>query len=798
MIRRKTGGLPALPIITILTIGLMVESNPIHAFTGSVPGPGQSGGCADFINTPERYRRLPSGQVTFRLTQNFIDRYPDPFSQYLVADSARLLTDFMSTHKYSWINDIQSREHYLKLDYNHTYYGLKGILLHEFSHVMGMQHNDGCYYNTNQETGEPWLSNYHLIGGGNVGVIEPNGLEILNGTPVADFITPGNDVFDFFTYAYPFQSVHFTHTSSNNQVVRVDSTNADPLGGQVNISGTERINPDDSDQGWHITDANLWVGYDNFILYNYNTWYIENTSGHDIHQVTLRVNGTSTRKPIFEDSPDAFTHLGIGTTSSPEQLIYGWSTPSGHSWPAPGGIVGIPGGNPNTEPPRFSLELDAEDTVVQEALMWHHSNQAFEIPIPTVQSIMPWGFSPNTPAIESAAPYALSSLPLTESTPVPDNIEMQSLPITPNPNGTRREFRLTVPQVEDMVFKNIDLLPLSWREAEIFMHQSTQQRSSNLSKQFIENDDKLQKMLPAHQHNTTHSIGFRKDPSLFILDHNSERVQRIPLSKRFKIDFNDDTTYAVRVILSSPAGQVYFYTLPEMNRYMGSRKARCAISGDPESCCPYEMREPVLVNHNWNSKGLSKSSCIVGGKMNDSIVLNGRKPHLLATGDGNDKVKVERSGSTVQLGQGNDYFETAHGVAAHVNGGSGKDTFITSNQSDYIDGGDGNDTLISGEGDDVLIGGNGENKILAGPGDDTIYPGRGYSQVDAGKGNDRVIYTHPCELDFGAKITGGSGKDTLLLPITLSKAKELGLEIEDFENIVEEVKRDSVISSCDQ
>ena len=797
MIIKKQSVFASLNMMVVLLVGLVFAGSKTWAFTGMVPGPGDSGDCADFINVPERYYRLPSGQITFRITQNFMDRYPDPFSQYLVADSARLLTDFMSTHRYSWIDDIQNREHYLKLNYDHTYYGLKGILLHEFGHAMGMQHTDGCYYNINQETDDPWLSNYQLIGGGNVEVVEPSGLEIMDENPAADFITPDNDVFDFFTHAYPFQSIHFVHTTSSNQVIRVDSTDADPLGGQTTITDLQRIDPDDDTLGWHITGANVWVGYDNFILYDYNTWYIENTSGHDIHQVTLRINGTSTRKPFGEEAPDAFAHLGIGTTSSPEQLIYSWSTPPGSSWPAPGGVVGIPGGNPNTEPPRFSLELDAEDTTVQEALMWHYSNEAFEIPFPTVKSIKPWGFTPNTLAIESAPPYALASQPLSESTPVPNDIELQALPTVPRPNDILRGFKLVVPHVEGVVFESIDILPMRWREAEILMHQPTEQRSTNLSKQYVENEERIQKLLSPHQHHTLHSIGLRRDPSLFIPDQNAERVQRMPFSKAFEVDISDVNTYAVRVILSSPSARVYLYTLPEMNRYMGTRKARCAISGDPESCCPYEMREPVLVEHRWTSENLTQSSCIVGSKMNDDIVLNGRKPHLLATGGGDDKVKVTRSESTVLLGLGNDYFETERGIAAHVSGGAGKDTLIGSSSHDYMRGGDGNDILISAEGNDTLLGGSGQNLIQAGSGDDTIYPGRGYSQVDAGEGDDQVIYTQPCELDFGAKLQGGRGKDTLLLPMAFADAKALGLEAEGFEIILENVMRDSVIPSCD-
>ncbi len=799
MLKRTPISKSSWPVIAGLICALLMKQNSAFAFAGMIPGEGDYGACADYISTPNQYFRLPTGQVTFRITQNFRDRYPDAFSQYLVADSARLMSDFLNSQRYNWIDDIQDREHYLRLDKDYTMYGLKGILLHEFGHAMGLQHNDGCYYNTNQSTGNPWHSNFELIGGGNVAVTEPSGFEIMMGDPVADFLTPDVDVFDFMTRTYPFQSIDFVYTSNNNQTIRVDSTDAGARGGQTTITDVSLIDPDDSDQGWAIEKANIWVGYDNFIRYNYKSWYIENTSGKDIIQVTLRLNGTSTRKPYAETSPDEFTHLGIGTTSSPEQQIYSWTTPPGMSWPAPGSVVGIPGGNPNTEPPRFDLELDADDITLQEALMWANPNEAFEIAFPSFYSIKAWEFTPNTPPIEFVPPHAAAALPLSEFTSAPDHIELTSLPAAPNPNPGHgpRGFKLAIPQVDGVVFERIDVLKLSWADAEILMHLAQDQRASSIARQFYDRARDVEALLSPDGHHTINSLGFTKDMALFIDDPKADREQRVPLSKQFDLDLSDQYTYALRVVVSSPAARVYAFSVPELDLYMGSRKARCALYGDPESCCPYEMADPVRIEFSGSTEGLSRSSCIVGSPQGDDIVLNGRKPHVLATGGGDDKVRVERSESSVQLGQGDDYLETQNNVSAHVDGGPGKDTLIGSDQNDDLNGGAGNDILISGKGDDVLRGGPGENHIEAGPGNDTIYPGRGKSYVNAGAGDDRVIYAQVCELDFGAEIKGGAGHDTLVLPMKLSQAKALGLVIDGFEQIVEEVIRDSVIPNCD-
>ena len=100
--------------------------------------------------------------------------------------------------------------------------------------------------------------------------------------------------------------------------------------------------------------------------------------------------------------------------------------------------------------------------------------------------------------------------------------------------------------------------------------------------------------------------------------------------------------------------------------------------------------------------------------------------------DHGDRVLGADSGTTVELGAGNDVFDTnklATGGQT-VDGGTGNDTMWGSVGDDAFDGGDGNDTLDGESGDDVLRGG---------AGDDALVVDDGTSVVDGGTGSDTAI-----------------------------------------------------------
>jgi Ca2+-binding RTX toxin-like protein len=58
-----------------------------------------------------------------------------------------------------------------------------------------------------------------------------------------------------------------------------------------------------------------------------------------------------------------------------------------------------------------------------------------------------------------------------------------------------------------------------------------------------------------------------------------------------------------------------------------------------------------------------------------------------------------------------------------VDGGSGRDKLVGSEEADRLEGGPGDDVLIGGPGDDVLVGGPGHDVLIGGSGHNRIVPG---------------------------------------------------------------------------
>lgn len=142
-------------------------------------------------------------------------------------------------------------------------------------------------------------------------------------------------------------------------------------------------------------------------------------------------------------------------------------------------------------------------------------------------------------------------------------------------------------------------------------------------------------------------------------------------------------------------------------------------------------------------------------------------------------------GDFVALDEGADYMHVRpcnSVIVAH----DGDDFIYCSNDNDTIYGGDGQDNISCPyySGDNVLFGGNGSDYLYSGNGNDTIYPGSGVDYVNGGNGDDTVIVYHECELSPGKYFYGGSGTDTLYLPVTAAEAAAQGVIIISFENVV--------------
>ncbi len=796
--------LPSRPISGLLVAAFLASGLSILApssasgFSGWIPG----NGCADLVAEPDRYYRHRDAIITYRLSDNFKSFYPDAFTQYLVKDVARWWQDYLGA--YVWSADIHDRFSYFRRDDNQEIYEFKSIMAHEFGHAMGLQHSDACFYNVNGATGMPWLANHRTDGIGGA-VVQPTlGPELMNeswlySSPGAKAPididgynrTPGLDDLEFLAYAYPFPALTLNEINGGTPVILVDSSNLGATGGQTTIVESTEIAAGDSSQGRYLDRINLWVGNNIGYESRFESWTLTNLTGFDIRQLTIRAEGSSTRRAAFEDSPAVFSNLGTLDTSSPEQITYSWTTPVGQAWGA-------------GEGGSLALALDVHDWTVVEALMWPNAAFAFPMALPSVQPIKPWGLaSPNAPPPGQRPAYlaaeGLPPEPSLEST----GIELVA-PSRRPPRGDLRGFKVVLPQADGLVIESLEWLPLDWADAELLRRRSGEMRRQGLERRFDERRSEIvtlvQENMPGSStYRTPTELGFRPDEALpRSLVESEEGELPPPLSRILKVVLDDQRTYAVRTVVETPAARVVALSMPELHTYLGTRAARCSLTADAGSCCPDEMSARVeLESSFWSTEDAAESTCILGGEDDEQIELVGDFAHLLATGGGDDSIYTESGDSIVFLGAGEDEYTAAPDAASDVDGGAGADAIKGSEMADSLRGGDGPDLLVARGGNDLVEGGAGGDQIDAGPGDDEIYPGSGDNAVDAGEGDDRVVFLDLCELNEGSLLEGGPGEDTLVLPTSEIEAVERGLSHSGFEHVVENASRASRFADCE-
>ena len=490
-------------------------------------------------------------------------------------------------------------------------------------------------------------------------------------------------------------------------------------------------------------------------------------------------------RAIFESAPPFFTNFGASRQSSPEQVIFGWSTPLAGPWPPMGSGP-------------LALQADVHDWTIAEALMWANSNQAFPLAVAYYEPQTPWAFAtPNTPPPHIAPEYTADpSLP-PEQTPTPDDIELIP-PATNIGPGIVRGFKAVLPMPDDVQIERFEMLAIDWAQAELLFRLSETQRIERLTRLF-EGKKSHVRDLGARGFARSYESASPAQTT----NSSASPEQREVLSRRVDVDLPDRQTYAVRLVASNKHSRVTSIAMPEHTVYLGTQIARCEIASNAAYCCPAEMKSRVDLGRSskpgpWTSAHLKEPSCLAGDDGSDIINLNGKTPHFLTLGDGDDQVRVFQSGSVALLGRGDDMFEATPLAAANVHGGRGHDVIKASELADYVDAGDGDDEVYVFGGDDVIFLGAGGDYAETGEGDDTVYPGSGKDKVDAGEGDDVVVYLHVCELQAGAMVAGGRGSDRLVLPTTIAEARRLGLHFDGFEEVVENAARASLFAGCEQ
>lgn len=740
---------------------IVLDPPPAHAFAGI----SMTESCADLASKPDRLVKHRPGQpITYFITNGYKSRYPDAFSQYLVEDVTRLWERYMGG-AYDWSGDITSRFSYYR-EYENVY-ELKAVLLHEMGHALGMQHSDACYYNINGGTNQPWQSNYRTQSG-NAFVMPTVGPELMNegwaysspgakvptGTVNGYNRTPGVDDREFALFVYPFLGMSYEKQNSSG-VIRVDSTNSKPSGGQTKDYVTTPVNGGDLDEGWWIDSVNVWVGGSIGLRQKEANWTITNNSGHDINQVTITTRGSSTHRAIEESAPGELISFGLGDTSSPERLVASWSGPLDDRW--------LDGSTDE-----FSLTLDVHDWTVQEAYMWDTSNFAFPIPLP---DLMPFG--PGSLTTPSSPDW--QQLPFSAGQPeppdAPTTLEMLQPPLTAPATGPRG-FVLNVGAAPSATIQSVRVIPLEWREGEVLA------RAPHAARQ-----EELRSRLK----------------SAAALDLTPSGPPPGAGAYTFTVPVAMDKTYAVRVVTSSDDAGVELVMMPEATRYQGGHEARCNEHGLARDCCP---EGTVIANGSAGVDTLipaaTNNVCTLAGGGNDILYLPAGEAQVASGGEGDDSIFSASARSVVYGGPGNDTVTAYAGAALKALGGSGDDDLIGAAGDDVLDGGNGADELTGNAGDDVLFGGRGDDELNGGPGDDTLYPGAGADLVQGDDGADVIVIVDLCEIDGLKLIDGGDGDDVLVLPGTLLEAEALGLVLRSVETVHENASRASLFAQCDE
>lgn len=180
---------------------------------------------------------------------------------------------------------------------------------------------------------------------------------------------------------------------------------------------------------------------------------------------------------------------------------------------------------------------------------------------------------------------------------------------------------------------------------------------------------------------------------------------------------------------------------------------------------------------------------IVIASDDDDYIAGGGGDDTLTTDDGNDFVLGEGGDDDILAGSGDDVVSAGAGDDI-VGGGHGHDRLYAGSGHDVVLGDGGDDTLVGGPGDDLLTGGSGDDILVGGPGDDT---------VNAGSGDDIVIVRNVCELEAGELLLGGSGFDTLVIPVDQAQLAAFGVIVLGFEDVIvtDELLHESECGGCD-
>jgi len=171
---------------------------------------------------------------------------------------------------------------------------------------------------------------------------------------------------------------------------------------------------------------------------------------------------------------------------------------------------------------------------------------------------------------------------------------------------------------------------------------------------------------------------------------------------------------------------------------------------------------PIAWENNFvrGADQVSNVEGIVGTVFDDEIRGDGKANRLWGH-DGDDVIHGNGGNDQLYGGKGDDYLSGGKGNDT-VHGDDGDDEIYGQDGNDVIHAGHGNDQVHGGRGADVIHGGDGSNDLHGDAGNDSFHLGGfSTNQVDGGSGVDTIVFTQQAVVNLfnGFAMRGAQGLD---------------------------------------
>lgn len=311
----------------------------------------------DLINQPNNYYSWPDQVITWKFTEEFLDDYPSPF----IHEQVRLAFREWEISSISAIRRQSPRYGWERDNGNPGFYDMRTVMTHELGHVLGSQHPDACWYNTNPDTGLPYNRNYNPDGiGGWIAAAPIDGGIMNEGDWPSKGLSPGEyirltskDELNMLDHAYGFE-LQFQEVFGNAPAdILIDTfTGGGNQASTLGVGGPDGSDakvPGDNTQGRWITSASIAISDNAGLPIGFSarpsTWEYTNGTGQPVSMLSIRTRGSDNPAAISWTSQGAhkfntFTPSNSVSLFDFEDRSWRFQAPAGGSVP-PGQTVKV-------------------------------------------------------------------------------------------------------------------------------------------------------------------------------------------------------------------------------------------------------------------------------------------------------------------------------------------------------------------------------------------------------------------------------------------------------------------------